>query len=194
MDYPATFEFSAPRAVNRWRVIGNLILSIPHLIVLSVVGSIDTVVSLFSWIAIVFTGRMPEGLANFQCMLIRYNTRVETFVYFLRNSYPPFDFDATAADNGADPEVLVNFQPELENRRRASVFFRPILLIPVLVVGAVWSLLLGIVGLIGFFAVLFMGRWPLGMLDFVVNVNRFYVRAGAYANLLTDRYPPLGLR
>ena len=194
LDYPATFEFNAPNKVNRWRVIGNPILSIPHIIVLAVVGSIDLVVTVFSWIAIVITGRLPEGLANFNCMLIRYNARVGTFQGFLRNSYPPFDFDATAADNGGDPEVLVNFQPELEGRSRASVFFRIILLVPVMVMGFVWSLVALIIQIIGFFGVLFMGRWPIGLLDIIVGVNRFYVRTGAYANLLTDRYPPLGLR
>ena len=157
-------------------------------------GSIDLVATVFSWIAIVITGRLPEGLANFNCMLIRYSIRVGTFQDFLRNSYPPFDFDATAADNGGDPEVLVNFQPELEGRSRPSVFFRIILLIPVIVMSIVWGLLAGILYIIGFFAVLFMGRWPTGLLNLMVGVNRFYVRTGAYANLLTDRYPPLGLR
>ena len=194
MGYPATFEFNAPEKVNRWRVIGNAILSIPHLIVLSVVGAIDSVVTVFSWIAIVFTGRLPEGLANFNCMLIRYNIRVATFASFLRNSYPPFDFDATAADNGGDPEVVVNFHPELENRSRASVFFRIILLIPVAVMWVVWNVVAGVVEFIGLFAVLLMGRWPIGMLNLIVGVNRFHVRTLAYANLLTDRYPPLGLR
>ena len=194
MEYPATFEFDAPEKVNRWRVIANAILSIPHLIVLSVLGTIDSVVTVFSWIAIVITGRLPEGLADFQCMLIRYNIRVGTYVGFLRNSYPPFDFSATAVDNGTDPEVLVNFQPELASRSRAGVFFRIILLVPVAVMGAVWSLLASVVAVLGFFAVLFMGRWPAGLLDFIVGIYRFHVRAGAYANLLTDRYPPLGLR
>lgn len=194
MDYPATLEFNAPVGVNRWRVIGNLVLAIPHLVVLSVLGSINTVVTVFSWIAIVITGRLPEGLANFGCMLIRYNTRVSTFVSFLRNSYPPFDFDATSDDNGRDPDVVINFQPELEGRSRASAFFRLILLIPVAIMGIVWSALSGILGLIGFFVVLFMGRWPTGLLNFLVGVNRFQIRTGAYANLLTDRYPPLGLR
>ena len=168
-------------------------MAIPHALVLAVVGSIDALVTVFSWIAIVFTGRLPVGLANFNCMVIRYNVRVSTFTLFLRNSYPPFDFDATAMDNGTDPEVVVSFGPELEGRRRASVFFRIILLIPVAIMNALWAFLLGIVGIIGFFVVLLMGRWPVGMRDFMIGVHRFQVRTGAYANLLTDRYPPLGL-
>lgn len=194
LDYPATFDFNAPPKIDRWRVIGNSILSIPHLVVLSVLGATDSVVTIFSWIAIVFTGRLPEGLANFNCMMIRHTIRVATFTSFLRNSYPPFDFDATVTDDGGDPEVLVSFHPQLEDRSRASVFFRIILLIPVAVMSVVWSFVVGIVGFIGAFAVLIMGRRPTGMLNVIVGVNRYHVRTLAYANLLTDRYPPLELR
>ena len=194
MDYPATLEFNAPMKVNRWRVVGNFILAIPHIVILSVVGSIDSLVSVFSWIAIVFTGRLPQGLADFQCMLIRYNTRVGTYISFLRNTYPPFDFDATATDNGGDPEVLISFRPELDGRKRASVFFRIILLIPVAVMTIVWTVVALFASVVGFISVLFLGRWPTGLRDFMVSYYRFSVRTTAYANLLTDQFPPLGLR
>ena len=194
LDYPATFEFSAPAGVDRWRVVGNPILAIPHMVVLPVLVSVEMIVWVLSWFAVVFTGRLPEGLAGFQCMVIRYKIRVGVYAGFLRNSYPPFDFDAAAADNGEDPEVSVGFRPELENRSRVSVVFRFVLVVPVAVMLVVWTALAAVVTVVGFFAVLFMGRWPVGMRSFVVGVNGFYVRAWAYTGLLTDRFPPLGLR
>lgn len=194
MDYPATFEFNAPEKVARWRVIGNLILSIPHQIVLFALGMFSLVVDVFSWIAIVITGKLPAGLAGVNCMLIRYSARVGTYESFMRTSYPPFDFDTSTEDNGKDPEVTVNFAPEYTDRSRASVFFRFILLIPVVIVMYFWSLLSFIVGVIGFFAVLILGRWPEGLRNFLVGVNRFIVRMNAYGGLLTDKFPPLGLR
>ncbi|WP_419849454.1 DUF4389 domain-containing protein [Candidatus Poriferisocius sp.] len=193
MDYPATFEFNAPERVARWRVIGNIILSIPHGIVLYVLGAFSLVVDVFSWIAIVITGKLPAGLAGVNCMLIRYGARVGTYSDFMRSSYPPFDFDTSAQDNGNDPEVVVNFEPEMDGRSRLSVFFRFILLIPVLIMGFIWGILWMLTMIVGFFAVLILGRWPKGLLNFMVGVNRFNVRASAYWALLTDKFPPLGL-
>ena len=193
MDYPASFEFNAPEKVARWRVIGNMILSIPHLIVLYLLGIVGLVVDLVSWIVIVLTGKLPAGLAGISCMLIRYQTRVGVFMVFMRSSYPPFDFDTSGQDNGRDPEVVVNIEPQLKDRSRLSVFFRFILLIPIMIVGFIWVLLTELVAVIGFFAVLILGRWPKGLLNFIVGVNRFSVRTSAYGSLLTDKYPPLGL-
>ena len=193
MDYPATFEFDAPERVGRWRVIGNLILSIPHVIVLYVLGLFSLLVDVFSWLAIVFTGKLPAGLAGVSCMLIRYSTRVGIYQDFLKSSYPPFDFDASGQDNGNDPEVVVNISPELDGRSRLSVLFRFIMLIPVLVVGFVWGILWMLAMILGFFSVLILGRWPGGLRNFVVGVHRFSVRTSAYGSLLTDKFPPLGL-
>lgn len=193
MDYPATFEFNAPERVARWRVIGNIILSIPHFIVLYVLGAFSLVVDVFSWFAIVFTGKLPAGLAGVNCMLIRYGARVGTYQDFMRSSYPPFDFDTSTHDNGNDPEVVVNFEPEMEGRSRLSVFFRFILLIPVVFMTFIWGILWMLAMIVGFFAVLILGRWPKGLLNFMIGINRFSVRTSAYGGLLTDKYPPLGL-
>ena len=194
MDYPATFEFNAPGRVARWRVIGNTILSIPHYIMLVALSWFSLVVDFFSWVAIVLTGRLPAGLAGANCMLIRYMTRLAMFDTFMRSSYPPLDFDTSTQDNGKDPEVVVNFSPELDGRSRLSVFFRFILFIPVVIAAYFWGILALIVAIFGCFAVLILGRWPARMLDFMVGVNRFSVRTLAYGSLLTDKFPPLGLR
>ncbi len=194
MDYPATFEFNAPLKVARWRVIGNFILAIPHMIVLFALGAFSLVVDIFSWFAIVLTGKLPAGLAGVNCMLIRYGARVGVFVNFMRSSYPPFDFDTSTQDNGKDPEVVVNIAPELEGRSRLTVFFRFILLIPVLIVSYIWEILAYLASIIGFLAVLILGRWPEGLRNFLIGINRFNVRISAYGSLLTDKFPPLGLR
>ncbi len=194
MDYPATFEFTRDEKISRWRVIGNWILAIPHFIVLYVLGTFSSVLDVFSWFAIVFTGRLPKGIADANCMLIRYGARVTTYVDLMRSAYPPMDFTASAEDNGADPAVVVNFSPKLEDRNRLSVFFRFIPLIVVAVVAIFWYFLSFFVWILGFFAVLITGRWPEGPANFMIGVNRFGVRTSAYGALLTDEFPPLGLR
>jgi hypothetical protein len=65
--------------------------------------------------------------------------------------------------------------------------------IPQLIVVAVLLVAAAVVSLIGFFAVLFTGRWPVGLRRFVLNVMRWYLRVQTYFLLLTDEYPPFTL-
>jgi len=192
-SYPATFSCEPAGRVANWRAIGNPILAIPHLVVVQVLGYVSSVVALISWFAIVFTGRMPEGLANFQAMYMRYEVRAYVFAGFLREEYPPFAFATMPADPGDDARVRVDFRPQLENRNRVTTGFRLILAIPHLVVLAVLGIAAWVVVVIAFFAVLFTGQWPTGMRDFVLGVGRWSVRVGAYTLLLTDEYPPFSL-
>ena len=50
-----------------------------------------------------------------------------------------------------------------------------------------------VVLLISFFAVLFTGRFPRGMFDFILGVYRWGLRVGAYVGLMVDPYPPFTL-
>ena len=126
-------------------------------------------------------------------MFLRYALRTYTYVAFLREEYPPFTFDSSSADPGDDPRVRVDVVPQLENRNRVTTFFRIILVIPQLIVLAVLGFATEIVLLIAFFAVLFTGRWPVGLRDFVIKVMRWGIRVQSYCLLLTDEYPPFAL-
>ena len=79
------------------------------------------------------------------------------------------------------------------DRNRLTAFFRIILAIPQFVVVIVLGIAAAFVTLIAFFAVLFTGKWPPGMLDFVIKVQRWSLRVQAYTMLLTDLYPPFAL-
>jgi hypothetical protein len=191
--YPATFTLDAPERVANWRPLVQWLLAIPHLVIVYVLRTVAEVLAVISWFAILFTGRLPGGLANFQAMYLRYELRTATYAGFLRDEYPPFAFATTTADPGDDARVRVEFVPELEGRNRLTTAFRIILAIPQLVVLIFLGIALFVVGLIGFFAVLFTGRWPVGLRSFVLGVGRWWLRVNAYLLLLTDRYPPFSL-
>ena len=189
-SYPATFGFDPPEKVANWRPLVNWLLAIPHYIVLYALQILSEVVALISWFVILFTGKMPESLANVQAMYLRYELRTYFFAGFLQEEYPPFAFTMSANDTGEAQRLRVDFAPELENRNRLTVAFRIILIIPQVIVLAVLLIASSVVHLIAFFAVLFTGKWPEGMRTFVLNVYRWVLRVSAYATLLNDRYPP----
>jgi hypothetical protein len=76
------------------------------------------------------------------------------------------------------------------DRSRLSVFFRYFLLIPLAIVAYFYSIAAGVVTFLAWFAILFTGRYPAGLYDFVAGYVRFSARMGAFAVLLTDTYPP----
>jgi hypothetical protein len=191
--YPATFEFDPPEKVANWRPLVNWLLAIPHFVILYFLQIASEAVAIISWFVILFTGSLPEGFANFQAMYYRYELRTYSFAGFLREEYPPFTFGMSTNDTGEDARLRVDFRPELTDRNRLTVAFRIILVIPQFIVLALLAIAAFVVHLIGFFAVLFTGRWPAGLRDFVVNVGRWYLRVQAYMALLTDRYPPFAL-
>jgi hypothetical protein len=191
--YPATFAFDPPESVANWRPLVNWLLAIPHFIVLYALNAVSEALGVVSWFVILFTGALPEGLANFQVMIVRYSVRTYVYVAFLKEEYPPFTFGMTPADPGDDPRVRVEMTPQLTNRNRVTVAFRIILAIPQLIVLALLGLATAVAVLIAFFAVLFTGQWPEGLRDFVVKVIRWSVRFQAYFLLLTDEYPPFTL-
>ncbi len=58
----------------------------------------------------------------------------------------------------------------------------------------VYGIGVGIALFISFWAILFTGKFPRGMFDFVVGYMRWSIRVGAYMNLLRDEYPPFNGR
>jgi hypothetical protein len=191
--YPAVLTLDAPLQVARWRPLVQWLLAIPHFIVVYVLNLVNEVLALIAWFAIVFTGKLPEGIAGVQCMCIRYAMRTSMFAGFLYEPYPPFSFSSTPADPGDLQGVRVDLDPAYEGRNRLTVFFRIILVIPHIIVLALLGIAAFVCVIIGFFAVLITGAWPEGLRRFVVNTLRWSLRMQAYFYLLTDEYPPFQL-
>jgi hypothetical protein len=191
--YPASFGFDPPERVANWRPLVSGLLAIPHLLVLEALQAAAQILAVISWFAILFTGRLPAGIARFQAMYLRYSIRTATYTGFLREEYPPFTLDTTTTDPGDDPRARVDVDPQIEDRNRVTTGFRLILAIPHVIVLAVLGIALAVVLIIAFFAVLFTGRWPEALRTFALGVGRWWLRVQVYLLLLTDDYPPFTL-
>ena len=191
-DYPVTFQLDAPLEVARWRPLVHWLLVIPQLFVAGVLGQVAEILAFVSWFTIVFTGRQIEGIARFQTLVLRYEQRTWTYAIWLREPYPPFEFPMDDVDDRSDPSV-VDVRSQLDGRNRLTVGLRFIWAIPAVLFAMViwfvafWALL------IGWFAVIILGRWPEGLRNFVVGSIRVGLRLTAYVRLVVDDYPPFRL-
>ena len=192
MPYPADFELDAPHKVANWRPLVHWILAIPHLIIAGALNYAANFLAVISWFSILFTGKLPEGIAKFQVMSMRYGARAYSYAGWLYEDYPPFDFEMSTHDDGLSP-VKVNVEPQLTDRNRLTCALRIFWLIPIALFATVIAIAMYFVMLVSFFVVLFTGKWSDGMRSFVLRSVRLFVRVGAYANLLVDDYPPFAL-
>jgi len=184
-------EFERGDEVANWRPLVNWLLAIPQLIVANALRSVEQVLGLLSLFFVLFTRRVPDSIVTFRVMAYRYQWRVMTFFLFMREEYPPFSFALTAEDDAIDAARL-SIEPPGEMDRWKPLY-KWFLAIPHVLVLAVLSVA-AFFALIGaFLAVLFTGRFPRGIRDFVVGTARWGARVNAYVFFLTDVYPPFSL-
>ncbi len=193
IPYPVQLDFEAERRMARWRPLVQWLLAIPHLIVAYALSSLREVLTLISFFTVLFTKRIPRGLFDTIAMTYRYEWRAHSYALFLHEDYPPFDFQPAAADDGVEPHTTVTFTYP-EELSRWQPLYKWLLAVPhyFVLIGLVIAAVF--VGLFGFFAVLFTGKYPVRARDFLVDAYRYSLRVQAYVGLLTDRYPPFALR
>ena len=189
--YPVQLDLEAPLEVARWRPLVHWLLVIPHWIVLYVLNIVIGILAFVSWFAILFTGNIPRGIFDFMAMILRYQWRTYSYLFFMREPYPPFEFTASTADPGTDPARLSVAYPE--RLSRLLIFVKWLLVIPHVI--ALFFVAIGafFVAIAGFFAVLITGSWPEGMRNFLIGTSRWSMRVTAYFYLMTDAYPPFSL-
>ena len=80
-----------------------------------------------------------------------------------------------------------------EEQGRLSILFRLILAIPHLIVLYFLGIAVGIVGILAWFTIVILGRFPEALLRFTIGYTHWNTRANAYSNLMTGRYPPFSM-
>ncbi len=185
--YPVTYEAEYQRQPDRVTTFFRLILAIPWLIVAVIYSIAVLVTATIAWFAVVILGRYPNGLRNFNAGMLRYFVRVGSWVSLLTDRYPSFGIDE-------DPTYPVRLQiaPRPERQSRLTAFFRPILAIPVLIVGYVMQGIHQGAIVVGWLVIVFRGYQPAGVHNALVFTTAFQARVYGYVLLLTDDYPPIG--
>jgi len=197
LPYPLTFSVDYPdRELNRVTTGFRLILAIPLLLLLAVFGrtqfgghplSAGLLLFLPVLALLVLRHKYPRWWFDFNLQLVRLEARIYAYLYLLRDEYPSVDQEQSVHLDLVYPDA----QNDLNRWLPLVKWF---LAIPHLIVLIFLNIAAAVVVIIAWFAILFTGRYPRGMFDFVVGVVRWDLRVSAYAFLLvTDRYPPFSL-
>jgi hypothetical protein len=182
--YPVIFEAICPEQVSRWKTLLRIFLAIPVLIFWAVVSTADRGVIVASWLAIIVRGRIPRWLFSFLVALYRWESRALGYFLLLTDSYPPFEGDYTINFDVRYPERLFRWKVLIWKFITSIPHF---IILFFLWIGAL------LVTILAWFFILFAGRYPRGLFDYVAGVMRWSVRVNAYFLSLTDEYPPFNL-
>jgi len=193
---PVTFEVEYPERLSRLLLLLKTFLGwayvyIPHGIILyfySILASLATFIAFF---VILFTGNFPLGLFNFVVGYHRWNARMIAYLFFMVDDYPPF---STTKPHSVTLEVAY---PERLSRWKALL---KLLLgwlyagLPHGIVLGFYSIAVAVVIFVVWWVILFTGRFPEGLFNFVVGYFRWGARLTMYLSLLRDEYPPFSGR
>lgn len=197
VSYPISVkgELSEPPSRGWWLL--KWLLGIPHYIILAFLWVAFVVVCIIAFFAILFTGKYPKGLFEFNTGVLRWSWRVGFYSYEAlgTDKYPPFSLKPDD-DYPADLEIEY---PERLSRGLVLVKWWLLAIPHYIIVGIFQGSgesgggLVFILAIFAAIALLFTGKYPEGIFKLVVGMNRWTYRVAAYASLMTDQYPPFRL-
>ena len=207
--YPVRIEGRLDPGLSRWLWLVKWLLAIPHYIVLAFLWIAFVVLTVVAFFAILFTGRYPKGIFEFNVGVLRWTWRVGFYSYAALGTdrYPPFTLDEAPGY----PATLAVAYPEQLSRGLVLVKWWLLAIPHYVVVGIfvgegsyaawhtenwAWSFGGGLIGALVLFAgvaLLFTTRYPRGIFDFALGLDRWVARVVTYASLMTDTYPPFRL-
>jgi hypothetical protein len=184
-SYPARLTIDYPdRDLDRLSTGLRLIYAIPITVVLELVG---TVLSAPVALMIVFRQKYPRWLYDFNLELTRFSTRVVSYMALMSDQYP-------STDDEQSVHLELDYPDVERDLNRWLPLVKWLLALPHFIILVFLAVAAVVAVVVAWFTVLFTGRYPQALFDFVEGVLRWALRVEAYALLLvTDRYPPFSL-
>ena len=211
-SYPARLEIDYPESLNRVTTAFRIIVIIPIAILANILsatavstvtvvtesgqmvsqairtgGGIAGALFVATLLMILFRQRYPQWWFDFALQLNRFLARISAFAALLTDRYP-----STVEEQSVHLDL--NYPDARTDLNRWLPLVKWLLVIPHIIVLAFLGIGAVVVIIIAWFAILFTGRYPRPLFDYVVGVSRWALRVSAYSTLLiTDQYPPFRL-
>ncbi len=209
--YPVHVNAAVDPKSSRWLWLVKWILVIPHYVVLAFLWIGFMIGSVIAFFAILFTGRYPRAIFDYNVGVMRWSWRVTYYAYGALGTdrYPPF----TLKEVEDYPAHLSVDYPERLSRGLVLVKWWLLaipqyIIVGVFVGGGAWAVnrsdnwqwnlggsggLVGILVIISAVILAFTGAYPRSLYDLILGMNRWALRVAGYAALMTDVYPPFRL-
>jgi hypothetical protein len=205
--YAARLEIDYPEQLNRVTTAFRIVLFIPIAIIIGVLtaggsqtvyddtgqtvtttsGGITAGLFMATLLMILFRQRYPRWWFDFARELTRFGARIGAYVVLLTDQYP-----STVEEQSVHLEI--DYPDAERDLNRWLPLVKWLLAIPHYIVLFFLSIGAFFAVIAAWFAILFTGRYPRALFDYVVGVGRWGLRVQAYAFLLvTDKYPPFSL-
>lgn len=191
--YPVTLQIERPETSSRMWALFTIIpikyiALILNVIMLYIFMIGVSVVFFLSQLAVLFTGKYPQGWHAFMVKVMGWQMQVSAFMFGLRDDFPPF-----APSDAASAVKLTIPYPEKSSRGWAimtMIGLKSLALFPVIIVLYIFMIGVSVIFFLSQWAVLFTGKYPQGWHAFMVKVMSWTAGVSAFMFGLTDQYPP----
>jgi hypothetical protein len=170
---------------SRLTVFFRLVLAAPHYVWLTLWSLVALLAAVLNWLWTLITGTPSQALRRFLLAYLRYQLHVSAFLYLIANPFPGF----TGAEGSYPIELRAT---ENARQNRWSVLARAPLALPALLIASVYSSLLLVIAILGWFAALATGKMPLGLRNAGALALRYAAQTWGYLLVVTDAYPYSG--
>jgi len=187
-QYPVNLNIDYPEKSNKLTALIRLVLIIPIVIILALISSYAEALSLAVALMILFREKYPKWWFDWNLALSKFWLRIAAYGLLIRDEYP-----STEDDQAIQVEIPY---PDVKNDlNRWMPLVKWILAIPHLIALLFIFIAVVVCSVFAWFAILFTGKYPKVIFDFVEGFLRWSLRVNAYVFLLTtDEYPPFRLR
>lgn len=172
---------------SRWLFLVKwCVLAVPHYPILIVLYVMYPVLTVVAGIAILFTGRYPRTIFDFNVGVLRWSWRVMNYRFPMNSTdkYPPFTLAARPDYPG---ELDVDYPEQLTHW---AVLVKLLLALPQIIICWAMEPLLQVLAAISVVRLLARGTVSQGMFDLLMGIVRWRYRVAVYVSLMCDEYPP----
>jgi hypothetical protein len=201
VNYAAKVTIDYPdRSLNRTTSFFRILMMIPIAIILGLLSSHGIpsknwvtgaagagVLFIPTLLIILFRQKYPKWWFDFNLAITKFGARVGTYFALMTDAYPSTDEEQSV-------HLEINYPDVKKDLNRWLPLVKWFLAIPHYIVLFFIGIAAFVCIIVAWFAILFTGKYPRGIFDFVMGVFRWGLRVNAYAFILvTDKYPPFSL-